>query len=310
MPSSMTASAWQSRALLLVRTPALLVGILASIAVAGPLIGSAAAAPPVLTVIAGTGTDGPGVPGPAVSSTLNDLEGVGVDAAGNIYVPDNAGHRILKITPGGTLSVFAGNGTSGPVVPGPALSSPLTFIYSLTVDPAGDVFITDYYGALIEKVTPDGTLSIIGGNGTFGLSVAGPATSSSIGYGYSSAPTPRTSFRNDFDATIWKITPAGLLSKIAGNGTFGAAVPRLRRSPIGYAYGNFASDAAGNVYLGDFLYCDVVKITPGGTLAIVAGTGTCGARLPALPRAASSPPPVESPSIPPGTSISPTPGRT
>ena len=51
--------------------------------------------------------------------------GVGVDGSGNVYIADTNNHVVEKVTPAGTLSIFAGTGSSGAPAPGPATSSAL-----------------------------------------------------------------------------------------------------------------------------------------------------------------------------------------
>ncbi|HEY3612438.1 MAG TPA: hypothetical protein VGK92_01965, partial [Gaiellales bacterium] len=95
------------------------------------LAAPALAAPPAtLTTFAGDGTYGAAVPGQAASTHIPDPEGLGVDPAGNVYVTDGQTNQVLKITAAGVLSVFAGNGSAGTPVPGPALSSPLGYPYA------------------------------------------------------------------------------------------------------------------------------------------------------------------------------------
>ena len=98
---------------------------------------------------------------------------MGVDAAGSVYITNGARCTIGKITPDGTLSVVAGSGGCGQPVNGPALATQLGYTYSLTVDPAGNLYALDYHE--IVPITPGGTLSIIAGNGSNGSPVAGPA---------------------------------------------------------------------------------------------------------------------------------------
>ena len=259
-----------------------LVGLLGLAAVAAGLLAGPALAQsaPVLSLFAGTGATAGSIPGPAVSSPFDYMEGFGADANGNVYVADNSGKRIDKITPAGTLSYLAGNGTAGALVPGPALSSPLGYLYALTVAPSGDVFAYDYDHFRIIKIDPAGVLSIVAGNGAGGVPVAGAATSSPLqaSQGLGADPAGNLYYQDEYNFTLWKITPGGLLSKIAGNGTAGTAVagPALS-TPLGYSFGSFVGDSAGNVYFGDTSARKVLKVSPSGTLSFVAGSGASGA---------------------------------
>ena len=106
-----------------------------------------------LSVVAGV-IGGPGVPvvGPATSSPLENPYGLAVDSAGDIYIamtyyfgPSFAGNmiRVVKVTSSGQLSFYAGNGSYGVEVAGPALSSPMTDPGALAVDSTGDLYIAD-----------------------------------------------------------------------------------------------------------------------------------------------------------------------
>ena len=82
------------------------------------------------------------------------------------------------------LSIIAGNGTSGTPTPGPATSSAFKEADGIAVDTSGNVYIVDQDNRVVEKVTPDGTLSIIAGTGTSGTPTPGPATSSNLAQPY------------------------------------------------------------------------------------------------------------------------------
>jgi len=70
----------------------------------------------VLSIIAGDGKSNAGTssalptPGPATDATLDSPYGVAVDSGGNVYIADTNDSVVDKVTPGGTLSIFAGNG--------------------------------------------------------------------------------------------------------------------------------------------------------------------------------------------------------
>jgi streptogramin lyase len=84
----------------------------------------------------------------------------------------------------------------------------------------------------------------------------------------------------------------GQLAVIAGNGTYGAASPGTAISSDLEAPSGVAVDSTGDVYFADESNNVVDKVTPGGTLSIIAGTGTAGA--PATGTATASP--LDSPS--------------
>lgn len=76
-----------------------------------------------------------------VSSKSYDLA---IDAAGNVYLPDNSNNRVRKVTPAGVISTFASTG-NGP--------------YGIAIDSAGNVYTTNDWSSTVTKITPDGTPS-------------------------------------------------------------------------------------------------------------------------------------------------------
>jgi len=141
------------------------------------------------TVIANLGTEGgfSGDGGPATSARLHSPHGVGVDAAGNVYIADTTNYRIRKVTPAGIISTVAGTGSiTIPVLGnlgdgGPATSA--TFIpWDVKPDAAGNLYISDWLGHRIRKVdAATGIITTVAGTGTAGFSGdGGPATSAAI----------------------------------------------------------------------------------------------------------------------------------
>src|SRR5579872_5621227 len=144
-------------------------------------------APGVLAVIAGQeNVCGTPTPGPATSSDFCGTAAVAVDGQGNVYVADPNNNAVEKVTPAGTLSVFAGRGATAPtgcttLSPCPAAQVALFGPDGVAVDGSGNVYIADFADHLVEKVTPSGSLSVFAGTGTSGAPTPGPATSSKIG---------------------------------------------------------------------------------------------------------------------------------
>ena len=89
-----------------------------------------------IDAFAGAYTLGDG--GPATSAGLVQPEFARFDGAGNMYVSDLSNFRIRKISPDGTISTFAGNGTSSlPAEGSPALETGIGSVRAITVSPAG-----------------------------------------------------------------------------------------------------------------------------------------------------------------------------
>ena len=131
-----------------------------------------------ITTIAGGG-DKLGDGGPATSAWLYGPAGVAVDRRGNVYIADSTSARVRKVSPGGTISTFAGTGTPGfSGDGGPATSAKLAFPGGVAVDGKGNVYIADYGNSRVRKVSRGGTITTIAGTGTLGgdSGNGGPAT--------------------------------------------------------------------------------------------------------------------------------------
>jgi len=227
-----------------------------------------------LSVIAGIGTAPK--PGPALSSPMGYPVATAVDASGDVYVADNHNFVVEKVSASGQLSVFAGNGTYGDPVPGPATSSPLDAPAQLAVDGDGNVFIAS--GNHVEKVTPSGQLTVVAGNDSYDEQpTVGPALDSSISPAGIAVSSTGDIYIGDASRHVLKVTAAGQLSIMAGNGTDGAPqAGTATASPLG-TIADVALDGAGNLYIGDLGNQEIEKVTPGGELSVFAGGGSSDA---------------------------------
>jgi hypothetical protein len=138
-----------------------------------------------LSIFAGhNNKDGTPTPGPATESRLSGLDGLTVDAAGDVYVvslEDDAlvsdaeeitySGGIYKIDTTGVLSLVAGAVDSrkepGIVVSGSATARPLD-ADGPSLDAAGNLYFANLAGGLdgvIQKVTPAGHMTLFAGKG-------------------------------------------------------------------------------------------------------------------------------------------------
>jgi Big-like domain-containing protein/NHL repeat-containing protein len=98
----------------------------------------------VISTIAGTGESGSsGDGGSALSAQFGQLNGLAVDAQGNLYLADYTNNRVRQIaTATHTISNVAGNGIAGlRGDKGPAVNAELQTIYGIAIDRYGYLYI-------------------------------------------------------------------------------------------------------------------------------------------------------------------------
>ena len=250
---------------------ALLSGPLALV-LAYPADATAASGSFYLEPFAGNGHTGLPVPGPASSSPTLPATSDVVDADGNVYVAE--GHYVLKVTPSGTLSVFAGDGSTGTPHWGSATATPVN-PQGLAIGPDGALYIADSDG-WIDKVSPAGYLWVVAGKGgaMCGTPTPGPASSSQMCPSAVAFDSAGNMFIGTGNGYVLKVDPSDTLSVFAGNGQGGDPVAGPATSSPLLVYG-LAIDAQNNVYIADPNYY-VLKVTPSGTLSVYAGTAGSG----------------------------------
>lgn len=174
----------------------------------------------VVSTLAGNGIHG------FKDSTAADSEfigpsGIAVDAAGNVYVGDYQNNRIRKITPGGIVSTLAGNGNAG-FKNGSGSAAEFNAPVGVAVDASGNVYVADAGNNMIRKITPDGTVSTLAGDGNQAFK-DGPAAQAQFYYPLGVAiDASGTLYVADFlNDRIRKITLAGVVSTLAGSGASG-----------------------------------------------------------------------------------------
>ena len=236
-----------------------------------------------LSVVAGTGEEGPPTPGPATRSKLDTPSGVAVDAHGDLYIADTYNNAVEEVTAAGRLSVVAGTGKEAPPTPGPATRSELDAPSGVALDAHGDLFIADTYNDVVEEVTPAGRLSVVAGNGQEGPPTPGPATRSELDAPSGVALDAHGDLfvADSLNNVVEEVTPAGRLSVVAGVAdksgppTPGPAIRSKLDTPAGVAV-----DAHGDLFIADALNLVVEEVTAAGRLSVVAGDGDYGPPTP------------------------------
>lgn len=187
---------------------------------------------------------------------------VALASNGDLYVGDS--DKIRTVTPAGVVSLRA--------------TIPRGAIYGIVVDADGNIFASSYSNEIFKISTSTPPLVTV---------FAG-----SIGAGFQNSPTPTSAtFNNprhmaiDQDGNLYvadrdnhairKITPAGVVSTVAGTGSPGRVDGQGTASSFNYPSG-VAIDAIGNLYVADTNNESIRKISTSGAVTTVAGSGTLG----------------------------------
>jgi sugar lactone lactonase YvrE len=127
-----------------------------------------------ISTVAGNGLTGySGDGGSATNAELFFPSDVAVDSTGNLYISDYVNCAIRKVEAStGTITTFAGNGTSGYSGDGgPATSAQLSLPFGLVIDSMGNVVFADGQNNVIRRIpVSTGVITTVAGNGTAGNS--------------------------------------------------------------------------------------------------------------------------------------------
>ena len=189
---------------------------------------------------------------------------------------------IVSPVVGQNIDTFAGTGTAGYSGDGgPAASAQIFTPYGIAVASNGDVYFADRDNNVIRKVdAATGDISTVAGGGSLQTGDGALATAAWTNTPYDVAVDAAGNIyiADTFNHRIRKVDiGTGLISTIGGTGVQGyggdggAATAALLDTPSGIAV-----DSGGNVIFSDTVNQRIRKITPGGTISTVAGTGAGG----------------------------------
>lgn len=220
---------------------------------------------------AGSGTFG-SADGNVTTASFAMIGQIALDAAGDVYFLDELNPQVRKITAGTTVSGFAGS-VNGDFADGPANLARFKRSEGITIDGSGTVYVADTYNHRIRKIK-NGQVSTVAGSGTAGY-LDGNAAQAQFNNPKGIAIDKQGNiYVCDADnRRIRKITPAGMVTTLAGTGQVGL---RNGSGDIAefYLLGDMVIDKQGNLYVIDAYY--IRKITPGGEVSLFAGDGQPG----------------------------------
>ena len=217
-----------------------------------------------VTILAGSDAGAGYRDGQGTAAQFNRPLGVAVDAGGDVYVADHGNDVIRKISASGGVTTLAGtaggqfcwafrNGTgSAARFAGPA---------SLAIGPDGNIYVGDAANDSIRKITPEGVVTTIAGNGRH-YSEDSYRDGSGIAARFNGPTSIAFDPRGDLlvadsgNRRIRKVTLNGVATTVAATeGTLPHSV---------------AADRNGNVYIG--VDSSILRVGPDGSVSTLAGS--------------------------------------
>ncbi|MBW8758335.1 MAG: hypothetical protein JF586_12055 [Burkholderiales bacterium] len=220
--------------------------------------------------------DGP-LAGHGAGASVPQAEGLAFDRNGNLLAIGTQAKVLQRITPAGDVSVLAGNRSNAGPVDGTGAGASFGYPLGIALDDAGNLDITDQY--LMRRVTPAGVVTTLAGAANSPGLVDGTGSAARFNFmkGVATDTAGNAYIADSNNNVIRRMTPAGVVTTFAGGGSAGG-------SASGFADGTGTAalfsgpvavviDAAGNLYVADYLNWAIRKITPAGVVSTLAGGG-------------------------------------
>jgi sugar lactone lactonase YvrE len=216
---------------------------------------------------------GPGyADGVGTSALFYSPQGMASDSSGNVYVAEYTNHRIRKITPQGVVTTIAGSGSAA-FADGTGTGASFNQPRGVAVDSIGNLYVSDGLNRRIRKITPQGVVTTLAGNGTSGTADGTGAGASFQGLNHI-AIYEATGELFVVDAyRIRKVTQLGVVSLLAGSTTYGNQEGTGAGASF-YSLTGIAVASDGTVIVADTGNSRIRRITQLGVTSLLAGSSS------------------------------------
>lgn len=210
--------------------------------------------------------------GPGATARFTFPFDVATAPSGIVYVSDTGSHTIRAISPDGNVSTLAGSPGARGAIDGTGSAARFNEPAGLAIGPEGQLYVADRGNGTLRVVTPDGEVSTLAGSsGHFGYSDGiGAAARFSRFNGVDVDSDGNVWIADTNNVTIRRVTPAGVVSTIAGVPGESAPVDGTgTNARFSFPY-QLTVDSGDNVYVADG-DSTIRRVTPSGQVTTPIG---------------------------------------
>jgi uncharacterized protein (TIGR03437 family) len=231
-----------------------------------------------VTIFAGSGVRGfSGDGGPAIKAAFMEPGAVAVDAANNVYIADFHNERIRKVDARGMITTVVGGGAAHETDEIPAIATTIFEPAGLALDASGSLYISEGGTCEVRKVTPDGIIHHVAGNGCGFSGDGGSAATAQLTFpaGLAFDSNGSLYIADSNNNRVRRIGINGIISTVAGNGIDGYSGDGGLATSASLALpGSVVIDAGGNLIIADTYNNRVRLVGPTGIITTLAGNSS------------------------------------
>ncbi len=218
----------------------------------------------VVTTLAGSPGESGSTDGDGNAARFTNPFFVAIGGGGNLFVADTFNHTIRKITPGGSVTTFAGTAGHSGKADGTGSAARFNYPEGIAADNEGNLFVADNGNQTIRKLTPSGEVTTFAGLAGISGTVDGTGAAARF---YKPFGLSIDSFGNLYvadygNSTIRKITPARVVTTLAGASSVRGSQDGTGKVGLFSGAEDLAADGSGNLFVSDTSNQSVRKGSP------------------------------------------------